>query len=225
MARQRSYRLNGQNYGDFFNGEGWETDIKSPLEDSIFGGDNPYSDSPSDAAADVAGGAASSAIVGAGGPVAMAAYAGLQIWSGIQQAELIQANAALQQRISEMNIKSLQYDMFQAQAHGAEQEAAYSTEVQQTIGDQRVALAANGVDLSSQGARAITEETRFTGFMNQLQIRQATRRRVLGLHNQAANMKLQADLNKYQAQAQASAAIGGGVIRAAGVGVSGYARK
>lgn len=151
-----------------------------------------------------------------GDPYSTAALAGIQIWSGLQQAQMLREGAELQSKIDDMNAKYAEYDAWQVEKQGAEQQAQQQTKDQHTIGSQMVANAVNNVDSTFGTAAQLKKESIFSSFLNSLDIGQAAHARALGFKREAMSIRLGSYLHQAQAGQQAAAAQMNAVIGAAG---------
>ena len=156
------------------------------------------------------------------------AYAGMaafQIVSGLQGAESIRANAELQKEIAELNAQYAEIDAWEAKLNGEEQVARYDNVIKQTISSQRVALAAQDVDVDFGTAKELQQESKLNGMLNQMDIREQAHAQVLGYKTQARQYRLQGAMGQMQAGYDASATQNAAIIGAATTGLAGYARK
>lgn len=161
-------------------------------------------------------------------PVPQLAYlalGGLQLWSGLQQAEQIRANARLTERIGQMNARFAEIDAYEAEKMGYSEAARYQSVVDDVISDQRTIMAANNIDITEGTAKELQEESRLTGFLNTLDLQKAARAKALGLKIEASNMRLGVDLNRIQSDINADASVRAGVMGAARYGVEAYRRR
>ena len=154
-----------------------------------------------------------------------AALAAYQLAAGFQQAQMIRDNADLQNRINELNAGFADKDAYEAEKLGYTEVARYQNVVDTTVGDQRAAYAAQGVDVSYGTAAEVQSETRLTGLLNMLDIQKQAREKALGFKNEARNIRLQGGMARSQAELNAAGAQNQGIIGAVGTGLSGYARK
>lgn len=152
---------------------------------------------------------------------AYGAMAGLQVWSGLQQAEMIRDQAALNDRINKDNAKYLDMDAWEAEKFGYTQTARYASIVDQTLGKQEAVFAAQNIDSSVGSAAAIKEESKLNAFLNTLDIQRQARAKALGLKVQASNVRLGSDMNRLGQEAQASAAQMNSILQA-GRTLTGY---
>lgn len=153
--------------------------------------------------------------------VGVAAY---QIVSGFQQAEMVRENAKISREVAAMNADSAAIDARNAELDGMTQEARYQTVIDQTIGEQKVAFAAQGVDSNFGTASAIQAETKLTGELNKMDVRDRAHAEALGYKNQAGNIRLQSRMGGLQADTQASSIQNASILNAVGTGASGYTR-
>lgn len=153
---------------------------------------------------------------------AAAALAAFQLVSSIQQAEAIRGQARLQKEIAEFNAQFAELDAYRTEQYGETEVARYQNEIDATVGNQRVAYAASGVDVTSGTAAAIQAETKLTGFLNQLDIRTQAQSKALGYKREAMNIRLQGITGQSQASLNANAVETAGIIGAVPGAISGY---
>lgn len=158
-------------------------------------------------------------------PYAIGASMALQAWTGIQQAEMIRMNADTQQRVNELNAQYTVYDAFLVEQYGESEIANYSKNVDQTVAAQRAGFAAQGVDNNFGTAKQIQDETKLTGFLNQMEMRKQARSKALGLKREARSILMQGAFNQGSAQIQARGAMAQGLLGAAHTGISLYSRS
>ena len=156
---------------------------------------------------------------------AYAGVAGLQIASGLQQAQMIRRQARLTEQLNEMNARFAEIDAYEAEKFGYSEAAAYQTQIDATVGQQKVAFAAQGVDVNFGTAAQLQAETRLTGFLNTIDIQNQARAKARGIRNEASNIRLGSYMSRSQAEINASAVQTQAFLGAANTGVSGYARK
>ncbi len=101
---------------------------------------------------------------------------------------------------------------------GGEEVAAYQRELSQVTGQQRVGLAAQGIDLSQGTAAEIARQTRAIGEQDVATIRRNIEREAWGIRTQA-NINYRAGMAQSQASAFGAA---GTLLSAAGSGWSAY---
>lgn len=159
---------------------------------------------------------------------AVIALAGYQIISGIQQGETVRAQAQLNQQIDEMNAQYAELDAYRAEQSGLSQAARYENVINAISAKQKVAFASQDVDINFGTAKAVREESKLNGFLNQLDIKNHAHQVALGYKNQAAGLRLQGVMGiaqaNYNASAMQNAAILGGAKTIVG-NLSGYAEK
>ena len=153
--------------------------------------------------------------------VAVGGVAGMQILSANQQANAIRENAKLTKQVMDMNAEYAELDAYNAELQGLAEEARYSTVIDQTLGAQEVAFAANDVDVTFGTAKEIVEETKITGMLNAMDIKNVAQARAMGFKREARDMRINGALGINQASTNASATQAAGVIGAATT-VTGY---
>lgn len=146
----------------------------------------------------------------------------LSIWSGFQQARLIEQQARIQHDISEFNAEQKEIEAFQTLQWGYEQGAQYQQVIDNMISDQRVAYASQDVDVSFGTAKAIQEETAQIGELNVMDIHRQAADRAKGIRAEARNIRMGGDFAMSQAQVDQFASIIGGFGGAMQAGASGY---
>lgn len=169
--------------------------------------------------------AASSGLsMGASG-YAMAGIAAFQVWSGLQQAQMIRAQGKINEHIANVNAKYIEKEAWEAEQFGFTVSARYQANVDQVLADQRTVFEASGIDPDSGTAGELVEETKLNAFLNTLDIQKQARKRALGLKFQASNVRLGAFSSQLQSEINASATERTAIINAANTGLSGYLRS
>lgn len=153
-----------------------------------------------------------------------AALAAYQIWSAYNQAEVIRDQAELTKNIAEMNAKYAEIDAWEAEKYGYTESARYQSIVDQTVGEQRAAFAAQNVDVSFGTAKEIQQESKVTGFLNQLDMQRQARAKAMGLKFEASNYRVSGSMSQAQGGAQGNATMNAGFANAGATAVSGYGK-
>lgn len=153
------------------------------------------------------------------------ALAGLQLLSGVQQANNIQRQAELQKKLDEFNIEQAQLDAFNAEADGYTQSARYENVINAIESSQRAAYYAADVDPNFGTAADIQADTKVTGELNLLDIQSQAHQRALGYKKQANSIRGQSGLNQIGASLQASTARNTAILGAANTAITGYERN
>lgn len=151
-----------------------------------------------------------------------AATAGFQVLTGLAQADAMRKQAAIQSQVDELNAGLAEYDAWKTEAYGQTQVARYQTTIDQAEGSAKVQAAAAGIDLSEGSMAQLAEQSKTTGFLNQIDILNAAHEKALGYVNQARNIRLQSGLNTSAAEIKATNTEIGAIGQAAGTAVSGY---
>lgn len=156
------------------------------------------------------------------GPYIDGAMAGVEVISGLQQADMIQRNAQLSERVNELNAKYADIDAYNARVAGYSHVARYQTVIDQTIGAQREAMAAKGQDVNFGTGAEVQAQSKLNGFLNQLDIQNQARNTAAGYTRQAMGYRLNEGSIAEQANINASGAmtrglIAGGTLAARGI--------
>lgn len=156
--------------------------------------------------------------------LAYTGLAGLEVWSGLQQAESIRAQGELQKQLAAINEKYAYIDAYNAENDGANQALRYDTTISQTIGDQRTSMAAANIDVNFGTAAEIQEESKFTGFLNKIDILNQAQNKALGLRQQGRMIGLQSQMQGVQNSMAERAAVTSAVTSGAKTYLSGYGK-
>jgi len=141
------------------------------------------------------------------------AIAALQLWQAHEQSERIDDVAEETARANEANADLIEIDAHAAEQDGFTQSSRYQSTIDTTVGSQRVAFASQDVDVSSGTAKAIQEETRLIGFLNQQAIQTVARNKASGLRMQARNVRIGASLTRAQGDVNSASAFESGLLR------------
>lgn len=153
------------------------------------------------------------------------AYAGLaayQVASGLQQAQIVRRNAELNKQVNDLNAEYAEIDAHNAELEGYSEQARYQSVIDATLGSQRVAFAAQEVDVSFGTAKEIQEETKLTGFLNLLDIKKQAQAKARGYMIQARNFRLASYTQSAQAALEAGAIQSSSFLRAGESGLKSY---
>lgn len=153
------------------------------------------------------------------GAYATGAQMGLQIVTGLQEAEMIGYAGKLQEKLNEINAEYAEFDAFEAEKFGMVQAARYETQVNQAIGTAKVANAVNDVDSNFGTAAELEAENRLTGFMNVMDIQAQGRAQARGIRREARMMRLQGAMGSMQTRMNQADAVGGAFVGAAMTGL------
>lgn len=150
--------------------------------------------------------------------------AGFQLLSSAQQAESLRESAQLYREIDELNAGYAEVDAWKAEQEGYTQEARYQSVIDQTIANQRATLISQDVDVNFGTAKALIEESKVTGFLNKLDIRNQAHQQALGYLDQAHNYRIQGALRTSQAAFDAASTKSAGLMNAGSTFISGYSK-
>ena len=153
------------------------------------------------------------------------ALAAFQAVSSLQQGDIIRANAAISQRVANMNANADLLDAYNASKLGFTQSSRYQNVIDETIAKQRSGYAEQNVDVNYGTAAEKQADTQTTGLMNILDIQNAARNKAYGFTTQANNARLQGYLTAGQGQINASTTTGTGLFNSVNTGLSGYNKQ
>lgn len=157
--------------------------------------------------------------------IAYAALAGLQLLSGVQQANAIQKQAELQKELDKFNIEQAELDAFNAEADGYTQSARYANVIEQINSTQRNTYYAADVDPNFGTAKDIQADSSVAGKLNLLDIQNQAHQQALGYKKQANNMRGQSELNSIGAELKAKGTRNAAILGAANTMLTGYERN
>jgi hypothetical protein len=153
--------------------------------------------------------------------IGYAALAAFQYFSGQAQASSMRAQGRYQQKIADMNADYAEFDAYEAEKSGYAEAAAYEKIIDQTIGEQKVQLAAADVDVNYGTAADLQSESRLNGILNVLDFKKAAYERAKGFKNEARNLRIGGQTARSQATLNANATSVSSTITAAGYGLRG----
>lgn len=104
--------------------------------------------------------------------------------------------ANLEASLLETNAGYAEQQARDATARGAEAEGRHRARTSGLVGSQRASAAAQGLDVSSGDARALTEETAALGELDALTIRNNARREAWGYRVEASGLRQRAELTR-----------------------------
>lgn len=134
---------------------------------------------------------------------------GAQAWGGFraqgQQANAVLAQGEYSQRVSEFNAREAETAAADAIARGGRAGAEYTRQTRQTLGSQRAALAAQGIDVNTGSAAAVQEDTAKLSALDILQIQNNAALEAHGYKVQALESRLQGEMALSGAKQESSA--------------------
>ncbi len=154
--------------------------------------------------------------------IAAAAMAAVQVATSLKQADEIRMNNRLNQMLADMNADFLEMDAWDAEKDGISQATRYRSMIDDIVGDQRVAFAQGGADVSYGSAKEVQEGAKLTGYLNQLDMVQQGRNQAQNLRNEALNVRFGASMAGEAAMAKARAVEYGGYAAAAQTGLKAW---
>ena len=157
-----------------------------------------------------------------------AAAAGLmtfQLVQGMHQAETMRANAELTREIAQMNAEYAEIDAHRVALSGFSQEARYQSVIDSTLSAQKVAFAAQNIDVSFGTAAEIQQESKLIGELNKIDIVNQAHEKALGVKNQARQIRLQGRMSGLEAGANIQAVQTAAITSTAQTGLGYLGRK
>lgn len=154
--------------------------------------------------------------------IALAAMAGVQLASGYFASQNVKATAELNRDIAEMNAEFAELDAYDAELDGISAQARYQSMIDNTLAEQSAIMHAQDIDVSYGSAASISEETKFNGQLNMMEIKKQAQEQALGYRRQARDSRLGGDMAYADAQGRASQIMSSAVLGAAKTGLSGY---
>lgn len=157
--------------------------------------------------------------------IAAAVLMAMQVYQGAQQANAIRKQSEQTQKINDMNARFIEMDADAEEDFGETEIARYQAEIDKTVADQELAMTSQGVDSNYGTAAALKNETKLTGFLNQLDLRAQAQAKARGLRREASNVRLGGDMRASQSRIDAQAAQSTAALGAAQTGLSAYNRR
>lgn len=148
--------------------------------------------------------------------------AALQLAGGYFAAQNIKEAAKLNREIAEMNAEFAELDAYESELEGYSAEARYQAVIDNTLAEQDVIMKAQDIDTSYGSAASISEETRFVGELNKMQIEKQAQEQALGFKRQARDYRLGGAMGEADARTKAGQVMFQSVIGAAQTGLTGY---
>lgn len=140
------------------------------------------------------------------------------IGNAYAQSQAIKARAAYQSTISKINAEMANLAAEDAIKRGEVSARDYQKEVDQMIGQQRVAYAAQGVDVNFGSAADIQEETRMRGALDALTIKNNAWREAWGYRVEALNSTFAGEFAKLEGKSASRQTLLTGGMQALGYG-------
>lgn len=153
------------------------------------------------------------------GVISTAVSTAIGVTSSIQQGNSQQAMYNYQAQVAEKNAKIAEMNAAQERQSGLEEARLKRIKTLQNIGNQQVAMAGNGIDITQGTALDTIEDTAQFGELDALMTQYNAERAALNYEQQADNFINQANLDKIAGTNAAKA----GKISAIGYGVNGVA--
>ncbi len=148
--------------------------------------------------------------------MAMAASAGITVAQAYGQAEAMKAQGEYQNTMSQINARNAELQADRAVKQGDKNAAAHMGKVNQTIGQQKVAYGAKGVDINYGSAKQVVQETREIGYDDAITIKNNAFLEGMGYKQQAFNSAQAGRIAQSTGESNANATLLSGGIKAAG---------
>lgn len=116
---------------------------------------------------------------------ATAAIGVLSVSSAYAQGEAQRMQGQYQKNMADINARNAELSAEDSIKRGGEAAASYRKKINQTVGAQRAALAAQGIDVNADDALSLQDETRQIGEMDVLTIKNNALREAFGYKSQA----------------------------------------
>lgn len=148
--------------------------------------------------------------------------AGATMSSSMSQAEASRAQGSYQRQQGYLNAQLLEQQAQDATERGRADAATARRGTNATAGSQKVALAAQGLDLSEGSAAETIEQTRAVGAVQEMNIKTNAWREAWGYKTQAINERAEGDMAAIAAKGAAKQTLIAGGMQAISYGASGY---
>lgn len=153
---------------------------------------------------------------------AAAAMAVMQVWQGLQQSEMMRAQAKMNRELADYNAELAEIDSYNAWKDGYAVANRYQNQVEAVLSNQEVTFAAADIDASFGTAATIRNESQTAGFLNTIDLQAQARASSQGYQRQASNIRLQGFLNQSASNANATGVQNSSIIRGAGTAAQAY---
>jgi len=149
------------------------------------------------------------------GAVTTGILAGISVLSAAGQANAQGVQADFNSAMADINIRKSKIQEADAIARGSKYASKYRSDVKGVIGSQQVALAGQGVDISSGTAADLQQDTFDRGYEDAQTIENNSFREALGFANQAQDYKINARMGQAAARTNQAGTILTGGLNAA----------
>lgn len=144
-----------------------------------------------------------------------AAMAGMQLFQAYGQAQSMEAMGEYQNTMSRINARNAELQAESAQKKGLEDSYNYQKKVSQVVGAQKVAYAAQGVDIGYGSAKEVQAQTVEQGKADVMTIKNNAFLEAMGYRSQAQEASRAGRMAQLGAQTEAASTLIGGGIKAA----------
>lgn len=158
---------------------------------------------------------------------ATAAIGIMSVASAYGQSEATKMQGQYQKTMADINARNANLQAEDAIKRGDKASSDYKKKVNQTVGSQKAAFAAQGIDISSGSAQDIVAETYNIGNLDAITIKNNAYREAMGYRSQAFNYGTEGKFAELSANTNARNTLIAGGLQAAGYayGASGTGTK
>lgn len=149
-----------------------------------------------------------------------AVIGGAQLLAAKQQADAVKAEAKWKAQQLGFNAQVAQLQRKEIEDKAQDDVVSRQQDVSRIIGDQKVIMAANGIDLGSDVSAQIEADTRKTGRLDMLNIKNNAWKEAWGMQVKAQDLRDQAEFTKRSADITAKNTLLTGGLQAIGTGAS-----
>jgi hypothetical protein len=153
---------------------------------------------------------------------ATAAVSASSMISAYGQSEALKTQGQYQERMADLNAKSMEWQADQVIEKGNEDASAYRRKMRQLEGKQKVAMAAGGLDTTSGSAAELLAETQTISVLDQATIKNNAYRAAWGLKSEASNLRGAGEFARVSSESQSRQTLVTGGLNAVSGGVSTY---
>lgn len=156
------------------------------------------------------------------GIVAAVAMGGAAIYGSYTQAQAQKQQAEFQSQQAMLNAELASMQAEDALRKGDQEAQAVRRKTRQIIGEQKVALAAQGLDITAGDAALLQEETKFLGAMDEMTVQNNAWRQAWGFGVQSEDYRNTARFTQMSGRNAARNTILTGGLQAIGEGAGGF---
>lgn len=148
--------------------------------------------------------------------------AGSTAASAVSESESLRAQGSYQRTIGNLNASIANRQAEESIEVGRSAAAESHRKTSKTVGSQRAALAASGLDINDGSAADLVESTKEIGAVEEMNIRTNAWRQAWGYRTEAINAAAEGDMKNIAARGAANQTLIAGGMHAAGHAIKGY---